>query len=144
MSSIDERLEYIERILKKILEKLEYLENRLREIEGGESMYLATEIAAMLSVPAYLAIDATRRLLSIFSREKLDPISRDILKALSLCEKLNVSEITRRVKAFRGRASRRIVREKLARLEEKGYVVNVGSDKRPLYVLRICMERGRG
>jgi len=141
VSSIEKRLEYIEEVLKKVLDKIEDLENRLKALGvPAEDLYLASEIASVLSIPVYMAIDATKRLMSIFSHSELDPISRDILKALSLCEKLSISEITRRVKIFRGRASRRIIRERLKILEKKGYIINVGTDKRPLYILSKCLS----
>ncbi len=141
MSSIEERLEYIEEVLKKVLKKIEDLEDRLKTLGAfSDDLYLASEIASVLSIPVYMALEGTRRLLSILSYGEVDPISRDILKALSLCEKLSVSEITRRVKVFRGRASRRIVRERLRVLEERGYVVNIGSVKRPLYILSKCLS----
>lgn len=58
-----------------------------------------------------------------------DPISKEIVKALFEKGDRNVSQVTEAVKARRGTASRRIVREKLEALVRDGVVVESGEGK---------------
>ncbi len=58
-----------------------------------------------------------------------DPIAKEIVKALFEKGDRNVSQVTESVKARRGTASRRIVREKLEALVEEGVVVPSGGGK---------------
>ncbi len=140
---LEERLRRLERMLVDVLARLESIEERLGELGGGETAEMAFRLVTAFSLPAAVALEAARRVVSTArSLGGVDPLSRAVLEALSDCEPLTVSEVTRRVRRIKGSASRRTVRERLALLERRGAVVNVGSGSRPRYLLRSC--RGSG
>jgi DNA-binding transcriptional ArsR family regulator len=64
-----------------------------------------------------------------------DSISRDIVKVLFERDGQNISQITDKLKETRGTSSRRIVRERLKLLEERGVVKGKGSSRSKDYWL---------
>ncbi len=63
-----------------------------------------------------------------------DDISRCVIQALAVKGPLNISAITRQVSAMRGKASRRIVRQRVQKLHQQGILVKM-DDKTPTYEL---------
>lgn len=64
-----------------------------------------------------------------------DPISKDIVRVLLERPEQNISQITELVKSRRGRASRRIIREKLLDLEKRNIIQRQQQGSRSVYVL---------
>jgi DNA-binding transcriptional ArsR family regulator len=78
--------------------------------------------------------------LGVFPQEEIfedikDDISREIIRVLLRRNEMNISQITEAVRQKRGAASRRIIREKLKQLEEKGKVYCVKQKNVSIYSL---------
>ena len=63
-----------------------------------------------------------------------DEISRCVIQALAVKGALNISAITRQVSAMRGKASRRIVRQRIQKLQAQHIIVKLDG-KTPTYDL---------
>jgi len=139
--SLEDAVNRMARLLEEVLERLKKIEDRLSSFPlSDEEARIAQHLVHLYSIPIGLAVEAAKRFMEVVSRARLDPISTEIIRVLSPCREMNISEITRSVKSARGKASRRIVREKLLKLEQRGIVVNTGHPNRPRYTLRSCRE----
>jgi len=143
---LERRLRRVEELLNDVVNRLVAIEELLKSLGiSSEEVVIAEELVMALSLPAVVATKAAERVVKVVRgvREGIDPISRAVIEVLSSCEELSTSEITRRVRLLRGTASRRIVRDRLLKLAERGVVLNVGSESRPKYVLKVCIEESR-
>ena len=70
-----------------------------------------------------------------------DPISKDIMRLLLDKPGLNISEITEELRQRRGSASRRIVRDRLGELQEKGMLVERSGKKEKTYEISEAVVR---
>lgn len=124
---IEGKVAELDKKLDAIMKRLDVLEEMI--LLTGEYPYFASVIRGMRqSVAVYIEpIKILQRLVSV--RKLLtggvaikDDLSQTILGVLAVGGPLNISQITEEVRAIRGKASRRIVRERLRRLEEYGTV----------------------
>jgi hypothetical protein len=125
---LDQILHRLDLLEKLILEKPEYegLAAALGLTKLGIGMYgEPLKIAARLK-------DAERYL-----RQKpiaQDDISRCIIQAVAIKGPLNISAITRQVSVMRGKASRRIIRERMKDLQQHGFLRKIDG-RTPTYEL---------
>ena len=108
MDDIERRIERIEELISRYLDN-EYLQ------------YVRRILASYMRL-INIYMEHGKISPSIIFPEVKDPISREIIEILFSYGKLNTSRIAEELRKTRGTASRRIVREKLNKLVEKGIV----------------------
>ncbi|MGB9816786.1 MAG: hypothetical protein ACPLQS_04185 [Desulfurococcaceae archaeon] len=136
-------------LLEELVFKLDLLLRKLSELEKVISKAIGTNsdinpaASLIMSTTTFqIAYESTLRVLKLLTKFKgLDPISKTIIQVLSSCQKLSIMSIYREVKRIRGKGSRRIISQKLRILEAMNIVINTGSEKRPKYMLKECVEK---
>lgn len=131
-----------EKRVREVDEKLDAIIRRLDTIEAAVAASQQTaQLSGVLSdlrtgitlysepLKAIKRLYDARRFLEMRAIEK-DEISRLVVQTLAMRGELNVSQIERAVRAQRGKASRRIIRERLRMLQEQGVVAQVNRDGR--------------
>ncbi len=108
MDDLEKRIGKVEELLEKYLEN-DYL------------VYIRHILASYLRL-INIYVEYGKISPAIIFPEVKDPISREIIEILFSYGRLNTSQITEELKKSRGKASRRIVREKLGNLVENGIV----------------------
>ena len=136
MKSAD-RVDRIERMLEDVLRRLEKLETLLKTLSIDPVSSLAIELALTYSEPAHKVVMLAKKVVEIQRRlGERDPISRAIVEALTVKgSPLTLSELTREVRALRGTASRRIIAERVRKLERMGVVRTKKAGKKVLVYL---------
>jgi len=125
--------------------KLKELEESIDKVKGGyaelgQYMDVLREISSRYFRLMDLYTKHGRISVDLAAPDVNDQISKDIIRILlDMADKdrqgSNLSEITRELKNARGSASRRIVREKVAKLEKMGHIKKVGGGKIPTYAI---------
>lgn len=126
-------------------ERLRKLQKRLEAIEGA--IPLASELVSLsqrLNIPLNLYQDQLERMVVLNGLSKKvpdldkDEMSKAIIQVLLQRKDSNISHITSALSQARGKASRRIVAERLAKLEALGIVVHsMGRNNEKSYRLNI-------
>jgi hypothetical protein len=121
LSEISDRLARVEELIERIGPGLDEVSSSARVIREGFEFY--DGMVKLMS-----KFTKAERLESRFGDLKKDDISWRIIKILDDSRPLNISQITAAVRAERGTASRRIVRERVSNLLQRGILKVIEDD----------------
>ncbi len=126
----EERVRSLDQKLDEIMKRLDTIEAALAASQqSSELSSVLSDLRTGISLyseplKAIKRLYDARRFLKATAVEK-DEISRIIIQSLAMRGELNVSQLERELRGVRGKASRRIVRERLKKLETDGIVQRV-------------------
>jgi hypothetical protein len=136
----ESNIEDLGKKLDQILHRLDLLEELILEkpeLEGFAAALRLTRVGVgMYGEPLKIA-ERLKNAQEYLKKQLIaqDEISRCIIQALAVKGPLNMSAITRQVAVMRGKASRRIIRQRVKKLSEKG-VLKQDAGKVPKYDLK--------
>ena len=136
----DDSGEELQKQIKALAEKMESVEESMSKVAQPYSQILEYIERFQKISSSYFKMLGLYQRYGAISPDVLipgikDSISRDIVKVLFERDGQNISQITDKLKELRGTSSRRIVRERLKTLEEKGVVKSRGLTKSKEYWL---------
>jgi len=126
LEDISSRLVRIERILARLEPEMGEFQSSTKLIREGMDFY-----GSLFEIMGRFT--GRQRLARRFPEISKDEISRLMVEALEEGKPLNVSQLTVAVRRQRGTASRRIVRERLQHLEERGIIEESHQTKKATY-----------
>lgn len=134
-----DNIEQLSKKLDQILHRLDLLEELIIEKPEYEGLTAALKLTragiGMYGEPLKIATRLKKAQLFLQQKQlSQDEIARYIIQALAIKGPLNISAITRQVIAMRGKASRRIIRERIQKLLSQN-IVNKSEDNPPTYDL---------
>jgi hypothetical protein len=132
-------VENLSKKLDEIIQRLDLLEKLILENPEYKGVAVALGLARF-GIGVYgepLKLAERLKNAETYLRQKSiaqDEISRCIIQALAVKGPLNISAITRQVTSMRGKASRRIVRERVKKLQQQGVLLRKDGEV-PTYAL---------
>ena len=120
------------------IEKLYRKISKIEELLSSEYFEELKRIAAAYYRLINIYLEHGRIAPSVIIPELEDSLERDLVDVLFEIGEGNISEITEKLRQYRGKASRNTVREKIKKLEEKGIVIS--EDKKGERKYRISEE----
>ncbi len=124
-AELEKRIARLEILLLEVLDRLSSLEMLLQRGGGGggEELRLLYRLVSLYSVPVAQALELAKRLASLVSEPvgaDLDELDLAILEAVASGYGESLRSLERAVRRARGRASRRVVRERVEKLVALG------------------------
>ncbi|MCD6208979.1 MAG: hypothetical protein J7J67_02185 [Thermoproteales archaeon] len=125
---MSEELEEVKALLLRLIERVDRLERMLGErqmVDEVEAVALALKLLKLGAGMVNISSSALKlaRVDKLLRKGRIkDEITRAILEVIAVKGAQSISDLERELRRLRGKASRRIIAQRVARLEELGFV----------------------